>query len=295
MLWRNEILLITLCLAASSGCLCRGMCTKRENEKCCPTDIRKTHYWCFGEDSILHGPCGPKEELYGYERTEWREWPDCHNMIGTQSNQPVEVVNPPKENGRGPSPEELPRKASGAETTPPFQDDPLPTEQPSVSKPSAKMEPAKKSSQFSAAEREMPRPVQATAVTEISGAASAPPVQDNRLPTEPPSDPPPSAKIEPGTQSPQFSTSVSEMPRPIQATAAIEPPTEPSPATQHEWSGDVDLRWSAGAHRSHSAVVQTPESPMASRLPLIESLITREELERRRSYATSPDAFKPSR
>ena len=29
----------------------------------------------------MHCPCGPKEELYGYERTDWREWPpdDCGN------------------------------------------------------------------------------------------------------------------------------------------------------------------------------------------------------------------------
>lgn len=44
---------------------------------CCPTDIRKTHFWCFGEDAIFHGPCGPKEEFYGAEPTVWREWPSC--------------------------------------------------------------------------------------------------------------------------------------------------------------------------------------------------------------------------
>lgn len=69
------LLLIAICAATSEGCLCCGICTKRENELCCPTDIRKTHCWCFGEDAIMRGPCGPKEELYGYEPTYWRAWP----------------------------------------------------------------------------------------------------------------------------------------------------------------------------------------------------------------------------
>src|SRR4051794_2226927 len=77
MMWRNGTMLIAAaCLAASSGCLCHGICTKAESERQCPTDIRKTHYWCFGEDAIMHCPCGPKNELYGYERTQWRAWPD---------------------------------------------------------------------------------------------------------------------------------------------------------------------------------------------------------------------------
>src|SRR5689334_16799112 len=75
MIRRYQLFLVVACLALSSGCLCCGICTKRANEECCPTDIRKTHYWCFGEDAIIHGPCGPKEELYGYEPTLWREWP----------------------------------------------------------------------------------------------------------------------------------------------------------------------------------------------------------------------------
>ncbi len=68
------LILMAASFAVSSGCIC-GVCTKRENESCCPTDIRKTHFWCFGEDAIIHGPCGPKPELYGYEPTCWREFP----------------------------------------------------------------------------------------------------------------------------------------------------------------------------------------------------------------------------
>jgi hypothetical protein len=86
---RIGILLVAVCLTASSGCLCRGICTKRANEECCPTDIRKTHFWCFGEDAFIQGPCGPKEELYGYEPTCWREFPEvAAACYGVDCNQP---------------------------------------------------------------------------------------------------------------------------------------------------------------------------------------------------------------
>lgn len=70
----TTLILMAASFAVSSGCIC-GAFTKRDNELCCPTDVRKTHYWCFGEDAIIHGPCGPKPELYGYEPTCWREFP----------------------------------------------------------------------------------------------------------------------------------------------------------------------------------------------------------------------------
>jgi hypothetical protein len=90
---RNVVaLLLTVLVAAPCGCCVSGICTKRDNELCCPTDIRKTHFWCFGEDAIIHGPCGPKPELYGYEPTCWREFPivppcycvDCNRLPSTQ-------------------------------------------------------------------------------------------------------------------------------------------------------------------------------------------------------------------
>ena len=42
---------------------------------CCPTDIRKTHLWIFGEDAIFCPPCGPDHDYYGQKPTCWRDWP----------------------------------------------------------------------------------------------------------------------------------------------------------------------------------------------------------------------------
>ena len=69
------ILSLVLCLAAVSGCHHCGCCSKRASEMNCPTDIRRAHCWCFGEDALFHCPCGPNEEYYGHQATCWREWP----------------------------------------------------------------------------------------------------------------------------------------------------------------------------------------------------------------------------
>lgn len=61
-------------LLIASGCHC-SCCGKRASELQCPTDIRQGHAWCFGEDALFHGPCGPKQEFYGHEPTTWRAWP----------------------------------------------------------------------------------------------------------------------------------------------------------------------------------------------------------------------------
>lgn len=68
------ILSLIVCIAATSGCnvCCWG---KRASELGSPTDIRKAHYWCLGEDAIFHQPCGPSKEDYGLKATCWREWP----------------------------------------------------------------------------------------------------------------------------------------------------------------------------------------------------------------------------
>ena len=95
-MWRIGILLVAACFTSSSGCLCRGICTKRDNELCCPTDVRKTHFWCFGEDAFIQGPCGPKEELYGYEPTCWREFPavpPCYGFDYCERPRPLPPVN----------------------------------------------------------------------------------------------------------------------------------------------------------------------------------------------------------
>jgi hypothetical protein len=98
-MWRIGQLLVFGYLTLAAGCCCHGVFTKRENEVCCPTDIRKTHYWCFGEDAKIHGPCGPKEELYGYEPTSWREFPDvaavCYGVEFNDSPMGVESLPEP--------------------------------------------------------------------------------------------------------------------------------------------------------------------------------------------------------
>jgi hypothetical protein len=65
---------VILCAALASGCHV-SCCSKRVSEKKCPTDIRKTHCWCFGEDALFRYPCGPNRVFYGHKATCWREWP----------------------------------------------------------------------------------------------------------------------------------------------------------------------------------------------------------------------------
>jgi hypothetical protein len=69
------VLSVIACLAGMAGC--RHYCCwgKRMSEKHCPTDVRKAHVWCFGEDAIFRWPCGPNSEFYGHKPTCWREWP----------------------------------------------------------------------------------------------------------------------------------------------------------------------------------------------------------------------------
>jgi hypothetical protein len=105
-----SILSLAICLAAVSGCAtfcnspacsdgqpdgCNACCVgKRLSELRSPTDIRKTHFWCFGEDAVFHYPCGPKSEFYGAEPTCWREWPTSgaewrDSVCGAQCGQAV--------------------------------------------------------------------------------------------------------------------------------------------------------------------------------------------------------------
>ena len=115
MIRRLSILSLAICLAGISGCTlfcnspacsgeqpdgCNVCCFgKRLSELRSPTDIRKTHFWCFGEDAIFHYPCGPKPEFYGAEPTCWREWPtsgaewrdgSCGAQCGRDLSAPVE-------------------------------------------------------------------------------------------------------------------------------------------------------------------------------------------------------------
>ena len=65
---------VLVCLAALSGCRC-GCLEKRGTELAFPTDVRKSQFWCFGEDALFHYPSSPKGEFYGHRPTCWREWP----------------------------------------------------------------------------------------------------------------------------------------------------------------------------------------------------------------------------
>jgi hypothetical protein len=115
--------------AVSSGCIC-GACTKRENELCCPTDIRKTHFWCFGEDAIIHGPCGPKPEFYGYEPTCWREFPEVPPCCDTHSCG-VPISPPPLNEAPPSSPTEQLPPAPSPQNVDPFSGNLHPVPRPS--------------------------------------------------------------------------------------------------------------------------------------------------------------------
>lgn len=62
-----------LLLAACSGCS-SGPWGKRAQELSCPTDVRKAHCWCWGEDAVFYCPCGPDEAYHGYKPTCWHDW-----------------------------------------------------------------------------------------------------------------------------------------------------------------------------------------------------------------------------
>ncbi|HJQ81919.1 MAG TPA: hypothetical protein VJ828_18280, partial [Lacipirellulaceae bacterium] len=68
------LVILALSFAVVTGCHV-GCCSKRASEKKCPTDVRKTHCWCFGEDALFRYPCGPNRVYYGHKATCWREWP----------------------------------------------------------------------------------------------------------------------------------------------------------------------------------------------------------------------------
>jgi hypothetical protein len=68
------LVILALSVATVSGCHV-GCCSKRASEKKCPTDVRKMHCWCWGEDALFRYPCGPNRVYYGHKATCWREWP----------------------------------------------------------------------------------------------------------------------------------------------------------------------------------------------------------------------------
>lgn len=67
---------LSLVLGLTTFCGCQhDILSKRQSELCCPTDIRQKHPFRWGEDAILHSPCGPDAEFYGLKPTSWRLWP----------------------------------------------------------------------------------------------------------------------------------------------------------------------------------------------------------------------------
>ena len=144
---------LVLCLALSSGCHV-SFCSKRVSEKNCPTDIRKTHCWCFGEDALFRYPCGPSPEFYGHQATCWREWPTSGSHwrdIHCGPALPPAMV--PPETAESAPEAELPNPFSGEATVsdqqpeseqPVFLDDngPPPQESPGAPENDGRVEPA---------------------------------------------------------------------------------------------------------------------------------------------------------
>lgn len=67
-----SLLLCTMLLSAS-GCHW-GPLAIRDQELCCPTDIRKRHCWLWGEDAVFRRPCGVTQAYHGHKPTCWRPW-----------------------------------------------------------------------------------------------------------------------------------------------------------------------------------------------------------------------------
>ncbi len=119
---------LIVCLAAASGCniCCWG---KRATELTGPTDIRRSHYWCLGEDAVFAQPMGPSGKDYGLKPTCWREWPadGARCIDGSRcadgSCGPTMPLNAPG-NGNSPNPQWQPTHPgkNGTQINP-FEDD----------------------------------------------------------------------------------------------------------------------------------------------------------------------------
>lgn len=134
---------LTIAAIACCGCKSTGFLAKREAEKCCPTDIRKTVPWCAGEDAIFQCPCEPSSAFYGYKPTCWRTWPTggatwrdihCGNehhqaLIGDLTHQNPELIElPPLQSLPAPSqgPNTAEKQEAGSEAAPTKAEDTLP-------------------------------------------------------------------------------------------------------------------------------------------------------------------------
>jgi hypothetical protein len=124
---------LIVCLAAASGCNF-GPWGKRATELEGPTDIRRSHFWCLGEDAVFEQPLGPSRDDYGLKPTCWREWPEG----GARCTDPAKCLGgscvpampgvPIDQHAPMPSWEQTLPKASGPQPNPFLDDVPtLPT------------------------------------------------------------------------------------------------------------------------------------------------------------------------
>jgi hypothetical protein len=118
------LVILALSFAAASGCHV-GCCSKRASEKKCPTDIRKMHCWCFGEDALFRYPCGPNSIYYGHKATCWREWPSSGSeWRDAHCGPPIVPALMPHEAEVMPVPPMTAPAPADGETPNPFRDEP---------------------------------------------------------------------------------------------------------------------------------------------------------------------------
>lgn len=144
---KATIIMMMIAATAACGCKSTGFLAKREAEKCCPTDIRKTVPWCAGEDALFKCPCEPSTAFYGYKPTCWRTWPtngstwrDMH--CGNQHHAAVitELTNQNPELIELPALKSLPAPATEAEAEQPEGKEEPVDSQPAISVPSVKID-----------------------------------------------------------------------------------------------------------------------------------------------------------
>jgi len=120
----KNCLSLVLCLATFCGCH-YDIFSKRRSELCCPTDIRQMHPFSWGEDAVIHSPCGPDAEFYGLKPTSWRVWPtsaaqwrDAYGAVITEPETWVDGESVMVDHLPQPAPNETLELAN------PFRDDP---------------------------------------------------------------------------------------------------------------------------------------------------------------------------
>ncbi len=121
--------------------------SKRRSELCCPTDIRQTHHFSWGEDAIVHGPCGPDREFYGLKPTHWRvwstsgeQWRDAYFGPLTEAEGSVDEGSVLLETLPRPESEEVPEHPDFGGNEPDLSTEPEPIDVPSAMEESSRFE-----------------------------------------------------------------------------------------------------------------------------------------------------------